>query len=297
MKMKRKLVELGGSMFISLPSKYTKENSLGKGDEIDIEILKGQLVLSTTPISRENAYSLNIEKQVLIVKRYITALFRRGYSPIKITYDNPDSIAQVRSTISDELIGIEIISQKPNEIILQSFASEENNELENLLQRIFFLLGDMSNEMLKAFQNSNKNLAEIEKMDIEVDKFTNYCCRLIFKGSNISGYKNIILYTFIKNLEYLADSFKDYCKEVRENQITLNAGEIKIFKDILAEFDLFQKAYFSYSIDTCEELIKLKIEINERIKSTNKNRLFFLEKNIIRRFNDITSNLIELQLS
>ena len=86
--MKRKLIELGGSLYASLPSSYTKENNLEKGAEIFINQNKGELTISTSPKTKGDSYNIEFNKnEMFIIKRYVTALYRRGYSKIKIKHD------------------------------------------------------------------------------------------------------------------------------------------------------------------------------------------------------------------
>ena len=295
--MKRKLIELGGSVYISLPSTYVKANNLVKGAEIHVNQEKGELTISTSPQTKGDTCSIDFEKEMFIVKRYVTALYRRGYSTIKLKYtqSHQDVINEIRDILTRTTIGFEIISQKSNEIIVQSFANENNEELDNVIKRTLYLIKEFINEINSSLTNNNTNLRQVEEIDIEIDKFTNYCCRLIFKGSNIGKYKNIILFNFIKNLEYFADSLLILSRHIRKNNYNLNKFELEIMSDIATMFDHFIKLYSKYSIKDCEKTASFRMHIRKNLKKKD-SILDFHIRNSVRRFNDTLSNLIELQL-
>jgi hypothetical protein len=295
--MKRKLIELGGSLYASLPSSYTKENNLEKGAEIFINQNKGELTISTSPKTKGDSYNIEFNKnEMFIIKRYVTALYRRGYSKIKIKHDkgHKEIIEEVREILTRTTIGFEIISQTQTEIIIQSFANEDNAELDNTLRRSLYLIKELINASINSFSNENYNIREVENMDIEIDKFTNYCLRLIFKGSNIGSYKNIILYNFIKNLEYFADSICILCRYARLKNYKLNKFETELIKEISKMFDEFIKLYSNFSITQSEKTVSIRMKIRRLLNKKN-SKIEFEIRNIVRRFNDTLSNLIELQ--
>ena len=79
--MKRKIVKQGAAtLMVSLPSAWLRENKLGKGDEIDLEVFDDNLFVSATNIDIKREIEITLHDlaetsiRTLITNTYITLI-------------------------------------------------------------------------------------------------------------------------------------------------------------------------------------------------------------------------------
>ena len=131
--MKRKLIELGGSVYVSLPSTYVKSNELKKGQEINVDNIDNNIVISTSPIVKETTRTITINNNFMIGKRYVTALYRRGIDSINLNYEGEQTLKAVKKLMDKDTIGYEIIKQTNNSITIKDFSVKSTNEFNNII--------------------------------------------------------------------------------------------------------------------------------------------------------------------
>ena len=159
--MKRKIGKVGlSSLIITLPNRFVKRNNLKKGDEIDIQD-NGHKLTVRAKVSQESANEAFIDISNLdttLIWRYILAAYKNGHSIIKIKYDNTKittkgrlkrsniefiDINDLMKDISNLLIGMEIISNSSDLIVLKEIAVISDKEFVSSLRRIIYILKNM----------------------------------------------------------------------------------------------------------------------------------------------------------
>ena len=88
--MKRKLVKQGAAtLMVSLPSKWAKQNKLGKGDEVDVFQRDNALMLTPESVSSKREVEIEIGSETeSSVRTIITNTYRMGYDRIKVYFNS-----------------------------------------------------------------------------------------------------------------------------------------------------------------------------------------------------------------
>ena len=132
-------------------------------------------------------------------------------------------------------------------------------------------------------------------MDNSINKFSNYCLRLLNKKVYIKDNKSPLYYYLIKSLEELADKYKDLYKFYLSNDINFNKEITAIFKIINEHLNEFYNLFYSYDKDKMEELFNKTKSTYERIVKVNNNVAYYLIP-ICNDIRDLLSVLVELNI-
>jgi len=267
--MKRKVVKHGSAtLTVSLPSRWVKKYGIKAGDELEIVEDKGNLIIVTShDIKSVKEANLDMEKFGLLGGRAIGALFKGGVDLIRINYKNPSSISEIEKSLN-ELIGFEIMQQTENCCTIKEVSGfSDQSELVPMIKRTFMLLMSVIEDCLGSIKSNNKELLEnIIHRDTTINKFANYCRRLINK-KGLNKIKDVpLVYYIIEEVENLGDEYKYLAKFILENNIKVTNKEI--FK-ILEKQNNFIRQFFSlyakFSSQKAKELAEEKKALMEWI--------------------------------
>tara|TARA_Y100000034_G_scaffold102596_1_gene127541 strand:- start:3089 stop:3913 length:825 start_codon:yes stop_codon:yes gene_type:complete len=230
--MKRKLVKQGtATLMISLPSKWLRSFNLNKGDEINLEEQENQLVLTTDKTFEIAKEKLDL-KNLKTANRSILTKYIKGIDEIEITYSDPKIITKIQTEILPGLIGFEIVDQNANYCKLKEISKPEEKEFENILRRLFLILNHMFTDLI-TLQKQNKPTSSLKHLDLNINKFSAFCLRILNKSK-----RNHSLYSIIQNLEWLGDVLKHLSTS------KLTPSEIKILEKIHSFFKDFEKEFY-----------------------------------------------------
>ena len=196
--MKRKLVKQGTStLMISLPSKWIHINNLSKGSEVELEQLDDNLIISSRPISIKLETTINLsESTETYVRTLITNTYRRGYDKIKIFYNNQEQFEILLHIIKTRLIGFDIIKKEQNYCIVENITEPDVSQFDNIMRKMFFGISELFEEIKKRFENKTKNPNDIDEIAERIQKYDNFCRRVIMK-QKITSKNTELLWAFL----------------------------------------------------------------------------------------------------
>ena len=196
--MKRKLVKQGTStLMISLPSKWIHINNLSKGSEVELEQLDDNLIISSRPISIKLETTINLsESTETYVRTLITNTYRRGYDKIKIFYNNQEQFNLLLHIIKTRLIGFDIIKKEQNYCIVENITEPDVSQFDNIMRKMFFGISELFEEIKKRFENKIKNPNDIDEIAERIQKYDNFCRRVIMK-QKITSKDTELLWAFL----------------------------------------------------------------------------------------------------
>lgn len=270
----RKLVKQGAAtLMVSLPAKWTKQNNLDKGSEVEIEEHSDKILISKIKTSQNKA--INLSGYSPLINRIIITHYIKGYDSLHITFDNPNELKEVKKHVIDELIGFEIVNQTKNTITIEEITKSTQQNTEETMLRVFGILDTMLEELI----SKNKDL--VIELDSGVNKFTNFCLRMLSKY----GYKKFkdtaAIFSIISSLEQIGDNTKEIAKskesltKKQEESINLIKNNLTKIKETLNKFSKEKAVELAKNYETIKENIKnnymdMKIsQINETIIRMN----------------------------
>ena len=297
MKMKRKIVLHGPStLTISLPASWVKKFNIKKGDELNVEEHDKELRINT-----EKEFSLekrNVEVGDLerVGRDYITSLYIQGCDEIFLKYNNSKFGEVIQYLISKEILGFEIIKQGNNTCLIKDLTGHNIDEFNNSLRRMWLLILDLSNESLDSIRkNDIDRIKNVKIMDSSVNKFSNYCLRLLIKKGHVDFKRTPSYYHFIKSLEEVADRYKDLCNFYLISKEKVDKNFIKAFEKINQHLNEFYELFYKYEEKKVEILIK-KTKSTHREISSSGSRLGIYLSSICKDISDLLGVLTEINL-
>jgi phosphate uptake regulator len=234
--MKRKIIKQGhNTLTMTLPSEWTKKLNLTAGKEINLVERENGLFISAEKGNDSRKVEFDIDDMdIPTVWKHFMAVYREGYDEVLIKF-NKDKLENPYKFITthrldmrygkkaekgtvlgalqgfvNRFIGFEIVEHSKKHILVREMGELTSKEFDNSLRKIFLLLQEMAEETLNAIEKGNpKLLMHIHDVDVNLDKFHDYCIRVLNKTSHKSQRKSQLLFSTLYLLELLGDEFKN----------------------------------------------------------------------------------------
>ncbi|MCD6208498.1 MAG: phosphate uptake regulator PhoU [Methanosarcinales archaeon] len=178
---KRKVQLTGGAtLIVSLPIKWARNVGLAAGDEVFLNPQPDRtLLLSVQPKTDEQVYETTIKlfpgENIENNLRLLIAHYLVGYDIIKLISQKGFSASDrkwIKDAVRQRLIGLEVVDESHDELILQSLLNYRDLPLKKAMQSMSRLISSMHEDVIYALRNNDSELArDIIQRDNEVDRF------------------------------------------------------------------------------------------------------------------------------
>lgn len=277
--MKRKIIKQGhNTLTITLPSEWSKKLNLNAGDEIDMVEDSGSLIINGKQHNGFKTVTIDIAGfSVPMLWRFFQGAYREGCDEIKIKYDsnkkNYEGVYNYYAThfeygrfggnltkqqpalemltdLVNRFIGMEIIDHGEGYCIIREMGEISSKEFDNSLRRIFLLLLDLFDKTINLIKNNkigDFNICKtIHTIDMNIDRFIDYCCRINNKIKDSSFQKNKpIMFSTLYILELLGDEFKYIGTHLAKSKTKID--EVLPFAEIVREhFEMYYHIFFKF---------------------------------------------------
>lgn len=307
--MRRKIIKQGHStLTITLPNKWARDKNLQSGDEIDLAERENGLFISTEKHRESKIATIDIiGLNIPTIWKYLMAAYREGYDEIKIIYDPNETYSnpykfyatnkinikhktksqkqtpfEFLHNIINRFIGFEIIEHRENYCIIKDMGEISSKEFENSLRRVFLLLQQMCEEVNQAIKSNDIKIVKYtQDIDINVDKFHDYCIRVLNKTGFKEQHNSTLLFCSLYHLELLGDELKNIAFHLTEDLKDSKLDNLaKIAESILKEFNDYYYLFYHFSKEKIMELSKSDLEMYFEIpKKFDKNGKSTLNSN------------------
>jgi len=237
----RRILEISGTYYVSLPKSWIRFHKLKRGDIVFIKMSEeGSLEISPREEGeKEVIKSIRIQLDDYIDRR-ILAAYLSGYDIIdavttgRVSKRHRDMIEDM----SSKLIGLEIVEETQNRITLQSF-SKGPVEIWSIVKRMSDIAKSMYSDSLLALSKNDTELASsVIKRDDNVDRLYFFLVRII--RSNLSSIRRLLREGKFSALELLdyrllakaLEQIADYSEGVAKAVITILNKGIMLSKNI-----------------------------------------------------------------
>ena len=292
-RIKRKVIQIANStQLISLPRKWALKYDIKKGDELEVEEDGNKIFISTESVQESG----NIEVDITGLDRdsfmfLIRILYVRGYDEIKLIFNNPivhhyrlGKKVKVISAIHAEvnrLTGIEVIQQRENFCILKILSESSIKDFDLILRRIFLLISDASNDLIKGAGKGDKYLVEsMEEKHNTITKFMSSALRLLNKVGHPNHKNTSLYYHIIESLDNVNDILKESARDIVNFKIKISKNSEKILFRINESLAEFNKFFYKFDFKLVEKLsserYKIMVEIRGALKKLSKDEILLL---------------------
>ena len=259
--MKRKVIQIANStQLISLPRKWALKHNITKGDEMEVSEQGNSLLISTEKIeAAPSRFDIDISGMGRWAKRVIGALYRSGYDEISIKFSKPDELREVQIILRDGCIGFEMVEQGKSHAVVKRVSSALDDEFDPIFRRCMMFLLSMASETFDAvISNDQDGLRNAELMDRNINKFTDFCGRILNK-QNME--KAIPLYHILGEMEKIADEYKEICRLCMEKKVILKKPVVNSFKKVNEYLKLLYDFIYKFDLNKLKERYKMSEEI------------------------------------
>jgi len=268
--MKRKIIQLGGSAVVALPSPWLKEMNLGPGKEVSLSVLNDRLIVGrteadATPIPYHRFDKTNVRTISAIV--YAHYLGGRDGVTVEVpvvsseTYDHLEELC-------GKLSGASLYRHETNPQLILRFTDVQGKSILSSLDRCFNILNRMCLANLELLGRSYRDEERLEtnKRTImadedELDRTKTYILRLLNKAlydpeffyqTDIGDKRNVVQYGRIAaHAERLADLqeeivghlVRNYRDFIKNERIDFRPASKKLERMYLTCFNLVQRAH------------------------------------------------------
>ncbi len=238
---KRRLQELGGSLYVSLPSSWINQFNLVKGSQIFISRDNGELKLFPINILEEpeKVSTIHFTKGVFrsLIREYLL-----GVDIIRIKKDTPFSNSdrsQINSYVNN-FLSLEIVEETSNMISIQNLKSDI--PILKLIHRMYYLTKSMLEDLN---QNDKEVLNSVVERDKLVGKFyfaiiMQERALLTKKWSQEFSFVELLdLRLLIERIEQIGDDVKDLAAKLLAKEKIKN-------EDVTFLLQKYDQAFKSY---------------------------------------------------
>ena len=279
--MKRKIIRQGhNTLTITLPSELSKKLNLHAGYEVDLIDEAGSLVINGKQNNGFKSTTIDITGfSVPMLWRFFQSAYREGYDEIRLKYDpktndyegvynyyathfdysrlGPGNLVKKQPAIEmltdlvNRFIGMEIIDHGDGYCIIREMGEVSSREFDNSLRRIFLLIIDHFDKVISLIKNNRVGdimvCKTLHTMDVNVDRFIDYCFRINNKIKDSSFQKNKpVMFTTLFILELLGDEFKYIGTHLAKSKRKVD--EVLSFAETVKEhFELYYHLFYKFN--------------------------------------------------
>ena len=256
----RKVQRVGSSsLAVSLPNQWVKEVGLKKGQLIFFEEDEGNVLKMMTAEQieeqPESIVELNAEfcKDPQTLGRSLMGIYSLGHDSIRIISSTRLTSEQVNTirTITRELMGMGIMEETPNSLLIQCSIDTTKFPINTLLRRLYIISSTMHKEMIDSLPVFNTDLAaEAIRRDKEaytmfwvIIRLLNSCQRhrSIASQMEIDNPSLLIWYRLIA--QYLR-LIADWAHQSADKVIALNQSKERLGEELIQKIvDINERSY------------------------------------------------------
>ncbi len=275
----RKLIQHGlSSLTLALPKKWLDERGLKKGDGIYIAQEGNKLILNTKKAFKMDKISINItDLDATSIYHYIQSLYRYGYDEIEVMFENQTTkkyrdgkTYAVSSLVHEKIrryIGMQIIEQGPNRILMKSIIKETDEDFTIILRRIFLLLKDASESLYLGVKDNNHILtATIKEKHDTIITLVNYTLRLLNKYGYPDVKKTCCYYHIIASLDQVTDMIRELSDRIIMYNTPFHKESIILVEKVHWSIVTYYQLFYTFQLKDIENLSKHRFAFRQELK-------------------------------
>lgn len=301
--------------------KWAKRHNLKAGEEIDLQETGNSLLINTSEAHKQKSTVLELKgADVPFIWRSVISAYRAGYDKITVHFKNPDeesknpytgfgynnlqllfwkgivhlSPIEAIQALVNRLIGVEIIDQKETHCVIKEMGETSYKEFDNALRRIFLLLLSIASECYEGYAKNHKEpLRSINLIDTNIDRFEDFCLRVLNKRGYKENEKTPVMYTIIFLLELIGDEYKKLALHFLDLKTKPNQRMIREFEIQNKQLRRLYETFYNFSD---KKVAEIYVEDGKGDKYLNDHYAKFSdqEKEIIHHFKKIGIYLLSL---
>jgi len=296
--MKRKVVKQGSATYtLSLPATWVKNFGVKEGDMLDVEEIGKELVISPELVKTEKKSEIDVSGfSPSLIKRHILSLYIRGVDEITITFLDP-KIAKLIQEMTDSLIGVAVVEQKKNAVIIREVSIPKYEEFDSLLRRIFFTIKSFGDESLEKIEGKDwEGLKEMKHLEhYGTNRLSYFCMRILNKEGYKEFSKTSAIFDIVRFLENIGDEYWAADEYLIETKAKPSNETLEVYKQVNGLIDNIYLVFYKFDREkldsTYEKVRKIRSEIKSLLSRKPKEETIILYH--LRKISELMSYILE----
>ncbi len=247
--MERKAIELAKkTLVLSMPNVWVKKNNIQKGDSLEVEEEENRLIISAKSTTRKaDRIEINAEDLGYFDPNYAAYLYQAGIDEARISYKDPKTYGMIQKKMYD-LMGFEVTDQGEHYVEIKSVSLPLLEEFDTILRRTFHIVEELGKSSLEAIKEKDyERLESLLPLENSIDKFTDFCKRLLNKKGYIKYSKTQFYYTIVRDLEKAGDFYEDMINSCIERNSTPGKETLELYEEANRFFSLFHQLFYKFT--------------------------------------------------
>jgi len=255
--MRRKLVKQGqNALTVTLPAKWLQSNGLVSGNEVDIEEVENQLMISSEAklVRKDLELDMQAESEQLI-RIHLNAVYRLGYDLIKVKFKTKKQADIIRKTVEKLLLGFEITEESEHLMTIDNVTEPSEEKQDILMRRMVSIIKESLNVIKNDLEiNKFESINTIKGHTKRFDRYNNFCRRNISKKRFTDERVNYYWELFGKLIFIQHSILHLYETVVKDKKVKLSENFKKIFSNIIVNFDNIITGFFKQDLNLIQKV-------------------------------------------
>lgn len=260
---------------------------------MEVEDKDTTLVVSSVRAPEHKKETLDITQVDALIKRIIAAKYLEGVDEIEVKFNTLNKARIIQGRVR-EMIGMEVIQQGKNFLVIKDISGGTEAAFDPILRRVFFMINSVAEESYNAIKRKETDLAYLDDMEANINRVTDHCFRILNKYGYSEYSKTPVIYTIVLLLEQLGDEYKLLTKYITKNKIILDVYAVVLYERIHKLFKKFETLFYDFSYDKAVSLAKERdniiSDIDRRIASSKSAK----EVYVLRSLREMTELIVRL---
>lgn len=202
----RKLIQLSPSTnVVSLPAKWVKRHNLAKGDELHVQELENQLIISTQTVRKKSSITIDLTRlQRKLVWARCDAAYIAGHDEITFLFSKDQE--SILDYVKNEMPGMMITTKRQDAITFSDITAGKAEEVVQIITRVLHMISDLIEQARDATKRRDwQTLSKVKENDYVINSYVSYAQRQINRFGFEKTYASNLIVTFLKLSEIFAD--------------------------------------------------------------------------------------------
>lgn len=180
--MKRRIVKQGAAtLTISLPAFWTKKHRLKNGDEITIELINDDLLISKEALKSEKKKEIIlITDTKTYVRNIVITAYCQGYDTLIVYFNDESSYQTLLEVLKHYIIGFDVIKKEKAFCVLENITEPSIEQFETIFQKVLYNTSLLIDQTEQRIQGTIQ-FKEYAEVMLRIHQYENFCKRLLSK--------------------------------------------------------------------------------------------------------------------
>jgi phosphate uptake regulator len=260
--MQRKLIKQGGGGYtIYLPKKWVSENGFDKGEELHVEEVGKNLIISPSALVKKTETTIKLENLTeSSIRTLITNTYRAGYDKITVRFEHEAQFKILQKTVKTKLIGFDVIKKEANYCVVENITEPSYDQFDNLLRKMFMNIEELFEITAGKLGIKEVNEADdFEEVEERILKYDNFCRRAITKRKLIDQ-KSEFFWTFLAIVIH-GNRELYHLNKLIVKKVKVSSKTVYLFEKAHEIFVIIEKAYFDKNISLLAKIHEMEKDV------------------------------------